>query len=197
MRIRSTRSKLQGRNANGRSSLSEMIRKMVIFAMLGSLMFVSKVLMEFLPNVHLIGTLIVVYTVVYRAQALIPIYLFVLMAGVYSGFNLWWIPYLYIWTVLWLFVMILPKRMPLKLAAPIYILVCCLHGLLYGTLYAPAQALMFGMSAKSMLAWIIAGFPWDILHAVGNFISGLLIMPLALTLDRLEAKFSGKRMLVK
>ena len=170
---------------------------MVIYAMLAALMFVSKVLMEFLPNIHLVGTLIVIYTIVYRVQALIPIYVFVIMMGVYGGFNLWWIPYLYIWTILWLFVMILPRRMPLKIAAPIYMAVCCLHGLLYGTLYAPVQALMFGMNAKAMIAWIIAGFPWDILHAIGNFISGFLIVPLALTLDRLESKFSGKRMIVK
>lgn len=196
MRTQRTPSRLLRRNANGRSSFSENLRKMVIFSMLASLMFISKLMMEFLPNMHLIGALIVVYTLVYRAQALIPIYVFVFMMGVYGGFNLWWIPYLYIWTVLWAIVMMLPKKMPRKLAAPIYILVCSLHGLMYGTLYAPAQALMFGMDFKMMLAWIVAGFPWDILHAFGNLISGLLIMPLALTLDKLESKFSGKRSLV-
>ena len=196
MKTQRTHSRLLKRNASGRSDFSEFIRKTVVFAMLASLMFVSKVIMEFLPNVHLLGTLTVVYTLVYRAQALIPIYVFVFMTGVYAGFNLWWIPYLYIWTVLWALVMLLPKKMPLKIATPIYILVCGLHGLMYGTLYAPAQALMFGMDFKMMLAWIVAGLPWDVLHAVGNLVAGLLIMPLAMTLDKLESKFSGKRRLV-
>ena len=47
--------------------------ELVIFAMLGTLMFCSKLLMELLPNVHLLGMLTIAYTVVYRAKALIPI----------------------------------------------------------------------------------------------------------------------------
>ena len=52
------------------------------------------------------------------------------------------------------------------------------------------------MDFKMMFAWIVAGLPWDVLHAVGNLVAGLLIMPLAMTLDKLESKFSGKRRLV-
>ena len=33
------------------------VRDMAVFAMLGTLMFCSKILMEFLPNVHLLGAL--------------------------------------------------------------------------------------------------------------------------------------------
>ena len=42
------------------------LRHMVIFAMLGTVMFVSKVIMELLPNIHLLGMLTMVYTLVYR-----------------------------------------------------------------------------------------------------------------------------------
>ena len=76
------------------------IREVVIFAMLGTVMFVSKLLMEGLPNMHLIGVLTVVYTLVYRWKALCPLYVFVFLTGLYGGFNLWWLPYLYIWAVL-------------------------------------------------------------------------------------------------
>ena len=37
--------------------------------MLGAVLYASKVAMEFLPNVHLIGVLIVAITVVYRKKA--------------------------------------------------------------------------------------------------------------------------------
>ena len=76
-------------------------RDMVIFAMLGTLMFCSKIAMEALPNVHLLGMLTMVYTIVYRYRALIPVYIYVLLNGAFAGFNLWWVPYLYIWTILW------------------------------------------------------------------------------------------------
>ncbi len=153
--------------------------------MLGSVMFCSKIIMEFLPNVHLLGMLTMVYTLVFRTRALIPIYVYVLLNGLYAGFNMWWIPYLYIWTILWGVTMLLPKNMPHKVRTVVYPIVCALHGLAFGTLYAPAQALMFGMNFEQMVAWIIAGLPWDAIHMAGNFVAGLLIMPLYKVLSRL------------
>ena len=153
--------------------------------MLGTIMFCSKIIMEILPNIHLLGMLTVTFTVVFRKKALIPIYIYVLLNGVYAGFNTWWIPYLYIWTILWGVTMLLPKEMPRKAQYVVYPAVCCLHGLAFGILYAPAQALLFGMNVKTMVAWIIAGLPWDVLHGVGNLFAGLLIVPLAELLTKL------------
>ena len=153
--------------------------------MLGTIMFCSKIIMEVLPNIHLLGMLTVTYTVVFRKKALIPIYIYVLRNGVYAGFNTWWIPYLYIWTILWGVTMLLPKEMPRKAQYVVYPAVCCLHGLAFGILYAPVQALLFGMNVKTMVAWIIAGLPWDVLHGVGNLFAGLLIVPLAQLLTKL------------
>lgn len=149
-------------------------------------MFISKLLMEGLPNVHLLGMLTISYTLVYRKKALIPIYVYVLLNGLYAGFNMWWVPYLYIWTVLWAITMLLPKKMPKKVSAVVYPLLCALHGLAFGTLYAPAQALMFGLSFENTIRWIVAGLPWDAVHAVGNLATGLLILPTVAVLKRLE-----------
>ncbi|MBQ8408677.1 MAG: hypothetical protein IJY39_07410 [Clostridia bacterium] len=156
--------------------------------MLGALMFCSKVVMEFLPNVHLLGMLTITYTLVFRTKALIPIYINVLLVGLYGGFNLWWVPYLYIWTILWGITMLLPKNMPKKIACVVYPVVCSLHGFAYGTLYAPAQALMFGLDFDGMVAWIIAGFPFDVIHGIGNLVAGLLIVPMTALLQRLVKK---------
>lgn len=168
------------------------VREMAIFSMLAALMFCSKVIMDALPNIHLLGMFIMVYTLVYRAKALIPIYLFIFMTGLYGGFGLWWLPYLYIWAILWGVTMLLPRRMPRALAAAVYPIVCCLHGLLYGVLYAPAQALIFGLNFKATLAWIAAGFPFDLLHGLGNLVAGLLILPLSELLKKL-AKVQKQR----
>lgn len=146
--------------------------------MLGALMFASKLLMEMLPNIHLVGVFTMAITLVYRAKALYPLYLFVLLTGVYGGFNLWWIPYLYIWTILWGVTMLLPKNMPKRIAPVVYAVVCGLHGFLYGTLYAPAQALMFGYDFKTTLAWIVGGLPFDLIHGVSNIVCAMLILPI-------------------
>lgn len=154
------------------------VKETVIFAMLGALMYMSKWLMEFLPNIHLVGVIIVAITVVYRKKALYPIYIFVFVAGLLGGFSAWWVPYLYIWTVLWGFTMLLPKNMPKKIAPIVYMVVCSLHGFLYGILYAPAQALLFNLDFKGTIAWVVAGFPFDITHGISNLLCGVLIVPL-------------------
>ncbi len=162
--------------------------------MLGSLMFSSKVIMEVLPNIHLLGMLTMTYTVAFRAKALIPIYVFVMLSGFYallvSGpFGwMWWLPYLYIWAILWGVTMLLPKRMPKKIKYVIYPLICGLHGLAFGTLYAPAQALIYGFNTEQTIAWIIAGLPWDLLHGASNLCVGFLILPLSELLQRLMRK---------
>lgn len=153
-------------------------KEIAIFGMFGALMYASKIIMEFLPNVHLIGVFTVALTVVYRKKALYPIYIFVLLTGLFGGFSTWWIPYLYLWTVLWGATMLLPQTMPPKIQPIAYMLVCSAHGFLYGTLYAPAQAILFGLNFKGMIAWIIAGLPFDFVHGISNFICGLLIMPI-------------------
>ena len=152
------------------------LKESVIFGMLGAVMYASKLIMEVLPNIHLIGVFIVAITVIYRKKALYPIYIFVFLTGLLNGFNMWWIPYLYIWTVLWGATMLLPKKLPTKAAPIIYAVVCSLHGFLYGVIYAPAQALMFGLDFKGMLTWIATGLPYDLIHGVSNFICGLILI---------------------
>ena len=149
-------------------------------------MFASKMLMEFLPNIHLLGVFTIATTVVYRQKALYPIYIYVLLNGLIAGFNVWWVPYLYIWTILWGATMLLPKSLPQKAKPFIYMGLCGLHGFLYGILYAPTQALFFGLSFDATVAWIVAGFPFDAIHGISNIICGVLICPIIAVLKKAE-----------
>ena len=159
--------------------------EMCVYAMLATLMLLSKLLLEALPNVHLLGTLTMVYALALRWRGLIPLYLYVFLNGLIAGFNLWWVPYLYIWTLLFLLTMALPKRMGRRAAFIVHPVVCSLHGFAYGTLYAPAQALMFGFDFEQTVAWIVAGIPFDLIHGVSNFAVGFLVLPLSQALKRL------------
>lgn len=175
---------------NSRQNNKLKVREIAVFGMLGALMYASKIAMELLPNIHLLGTFIVSITVVYRRKALYPIYIFVLLTGLLNGFSTWWIPYLYIWTVLWGVTMLLPKNMPKKLTPVVYMTVSALHGLSYGVLYAPVQALVHGLDFKATLTWIATGLPFDITHAVSNLICGILICPFIAILSRAEKSAS-------
>ena len=145
--------------------------EIALFGVLGAVMFVSKMLMEVLPNIHLLGTLIVAYTVVFRAKALIPIYAYVLLDGLIHGFAAWWIAYLYIWAVLWGAVMLLPRRMKPPVAAAVYCAVSAAHGFLFGLLYAPVQLVVFyNMNLEPMKLWLVQNIPFDLIHGASNFL---------------------------
>ena len=160
-------------------------REIVLFGLLGALMYAAKIALEFLPNIHLVGVFIVALTVVYRKKALYPLYTFVLITGLMNGFALWWLPYLYIWIPLFGAALLIPSNLPNRFRPPVYMLINAAHGFLYGTLYAPAQALLFGMDFDGTIAWILAGLPWDMIHGIGNLFCGILIAPLILLLRQL------------
>lgn len=161
-------------------------KEIAVFGMFGALMYASKLIMEVAPNIHLLGVFTIVLTVVYRKKALYPIYVFVLLTGLFSGFSMWWIPYIYLWAVLWGVTMLLPRNMPKKIAPIVYMAICSAHGFLYGTLYAPVQALMFGLDFQGMIAWIVAGLSFDCVHGISNFVCGMLIVPIINIIRRVE-----------
>ena len=169
------------------------VYELALFGLLGGLMYVSKLFMEALPNIHLLGMFIVAETVVFRKKALYPIYVYVLLDGLFGGFGLWWVPYLYIWTVLWGVVMLLPRNMSKKTRVIVYALVSGLHGLTFGILYAPFQMLAFSMNLKTVIAWVAAGFPFDLIHGISNFLCGFLICPLIHLLQMARNGFAPAR----
>ena len=161
---------------------------MTVFAMLGAIMYLSKILMEWAPNIHLLAMFTMVFTIVYRVKALIPIYVYVFLNGYFAGFAMWWPPYLYVWTVLWGVTMLLPKKLPAKFAF-VYPIICGLHGLAFGVLYAPYNALVCGLNFEQTLAWIAAGFfPFDCIHAIGDFAAGFLVFPLVKLLRMIDKR---------
>ena len=151
-------------------------------------MFASDIAMDAFPNIHFVGILSVLYTVVYRVKALVPIYLYVMITGVFSGFATWWVPYIYVWTVLWGMAMLIPRKIHPTAAKIVYPAVCALHGFAFGIIYAPGQALLFGYNLEQTVAWIMSGTVFDITHGISNLAAGMLVYPLSLTLIKLEKK---------
>ena len=153
------------------------VREISVFGMLGAVMFASKLVLDAFPNMHLLGMFTIAFTLVYRKKALYPIYTYILLLGMFSGFANWWIPHLYLWTVLWGATVLLPRDLSPKAAPVVYMLLNAAHGFLYGVLCAPTQALLFGLDFHGMLAWIVSGLPFDFIHGVSNFAFGALVVP--------------------
>ena len=149
-------------------------------------MYTSKLLLEFLPNVHLLGALTITYTLCYRKKALYPIYIYVFILALFNGFSLWVLPHLYLWTILWGCTMLIPTNLSQAKTQIICTILCGLHGFLYGILYASAQAILFGLSFNGMIAWIMAGLPWDMVHGISNLCVSIVITPLTKILKQLH-----------
>ena len=134
----------------------------------------------------------VTLTAVYRRRALYPIYVYVFLIGLIEGIGLWWLPYLYVWTVLWGMTMLLPRRMPKWLAPIAYSLVCALHGFAFGFLWIPAQMLLMSFSWEQALVWWKFGFlTADIPHGIGNLAGSVLIVPLITLIRKLDKRASN------
>jgi len=82
--------------------------------------------------------------------------------------------------------MLVPQKLSKRTKSVLYVLICSAHGFLYGTLYAPVQALLMSLSFEQMVTWIVAGLPFDCIHGISNLVCGFLIIPIVSILQLLE-----------
>ncbi len=144
---------------------------------------------ETVANVHQLALFIGALTAVYRVRALIPIYLYIMLEGLLGGFGTWWIPYLYLWLILWGMFMLIPRGLPMPVFAAVSVIISGLHGLGFGLMYAPYQCLVFFKGDFSQFwAWVAYGLPTDIAHMIGNICAALLIVPLTVLICKLDGK---------
>ena len=85
------------------------VRKITRIALLSAILYIAKVVLEFLPNVELISFLTIIYTLVFGAETLLIVTVFNLFELIQWGFGVWWISYLYVWPLLVLVTMFMKK----------------------------------------------------------------------------------------
>lgn len=157
--------------------------QIALFGVLGALTFGAKVAMSGLPNIEPVSLMVMLMAVVFGWKALYPVYLYVLMEVLLYGINLWNLNYLYVWAVLAVAAILMRRlRNPLWWA-----LLSGLFGLAFGLLCAPVYIGIGGV--KFAVRWWLAGIPFDVTHAIGNFVIALvLFVPLRNLLERLYAR---------
>jgi energy-coupling factor transport system substrate-specific component len=158
------------------------VRELVALALMTALLFVAQAALSFLPNIELVSLLIIVYTLCFRQKVLYVIYAFAVLEGLLYGFSMWWVTYLYVWTVLaalaWAF-----RRMQSPLG---WAILSGAFGLGFGALCEIPFLMTIGWRA-ALAAWV-SGIPFDLLHCGGNFLAALaLFVPLRRLMDRLAA----------
>ncbi len=155
--------------------------RLVIMAALSAILLIGQLGMAFLPNIEVVSTLIILYTLSYKKLVFPILYTFVLLEGVVFGFGIWWVSYLYIWSILALIVLALRKMD----SALLWAVVSGAFGLSFGVLCAIPYLISGGLYAA--FSYWSAGIPYDILHCAGNFVLTLaLYRPLSHLLKRLR-----------
>ena len=167
---------------------------LLLMTLYGVIMYILDIGFELLPNVHGVAMLICTITLIYRFKALLSIGVYVVLTALTSASAvLWWVPYIYIFPLLWLCVMLIPRKASLKVKNVLCTVFAGLNGLLFGTLYAPYQAILMNYDLQKTLTWIAIGLPWDLVHMLSNIIMCSLIYPLYTTIVKLEATRISKR----
>lgn len=157
--------------------------EIILLTFLGVLMYVSQVILAWLPNIEIVTVLIIVTTCLFGVKALCSVYIFAICEIATYGLGLWSINYLYVWTVLVLIV-ILIKKVESK---EIFALTAGIYGLCFGTLCSIPY---FFMGVTAGIANIISGFWFDILHCVGNLITVyFLYEPFKKALDWAKSRY--------
>ena len=154
------------------------IQRMTRIALLSAILYVSKVVLEFLPNIELVSLL------VFGWEVMLIVTVFNLFELIQWGFGTWWFSYLYVWPLLCVITMLLKKL--IKEEFLIWAIVSGSFGLIFGSLFALFYVFV---DPKYALAYWISGLPWDVVHCVGNFVLMLILgKPLYKLLKMLNQK---------
>ena len=144
-------------------------RDLATMALLTAILFIGQVGMSFLPNIEIVSLLVIVYTQMYEKKVFFIIYLFALLEGLIYGFGIWWVGYLYVWSILAIVVMLLKKQKSFV----VWSIVSAAFGLCFGFLFAIPYFFAGGIGAG--MAYWIAGIPFDIIHCIGNAAVALVL----------------------
>lgn len=139
-------------------------QKLIRIAFLGAILYISKVIMDFVPNTELISLLVIVYALVFGREVFSAILVFNLLELVQWGFGIWWVSYLYVWPLLAFIVMAL--RGLIRDRFVIWGAVAGLFGLAFGSLFAIAW---IPVDPSYAFTYWIGGLPWDAIHCATNF----------------------------
>lgn len=156
----------------------------VILAFLTAILFISQIALSFLPNIEIVTLLIILYTQFFKKKVFLIIYLFALLEGLLYGFGIWWIMYLYVWSILALIVLFLGK---IRINIP-WAIISGFYGLFFGSLCAIPYFVIGGWAAG--FGYWISGIPFDIIHCIGNFtVTLVLYKPLYYIFQRLNLNY--------
>ena len=167
-------------NSLTRSDKAITVRDLCFLSHAAALMFAIKLALSSLPNINLNALIIILVTVFFGWKAMYTVCVYILLEGFFFGFGIWWVSYLIVWPLLAALSMVLRKH-----SSPV--LWAILAGL-FGLAFGPLMYIIFFTITggwEGFLPMWIAGIPYDLIHAISNFLSVLILFrPLSNVITR-------------
>ena len=137
-------------------------RELVNLAFLTAILLVGQIVLAPIPNIEIVSLLVIIYTQIFGKKVFFIIYAFAILEGLIYGFGVWWLMYLYVWSLLSIFVMQFKKQE----SGILWTIVSGGFGFIFGFLCSVPYFFIGGFPMA--MAYWIAGIPFDLLHGVGN-----------------------------
>ena len=152
------------------SAGNQKLRELITLALLAALMFATQVALAALPNIHLVAVIVILAAMLFGWKALYSVYVFVLLEGLLYGFSMWFVNYLYVWTVLTAIAVVFRSNQ----SKWFWAVVAGIFGLLFGALCSIPYFFIGGWA--SAFSYWIAGIPFDLLHCVSNAVLTFVLL---------------------
>jgi len=152
------------------------LRETALIGLLAAVCVVSRVTLQFLPNIKPVTAIIIISVFVFSMVFGIKLAVVtVLVSNMILGMGIWTVFQILAWTVIAVIAGLLakvvknPRLLPMSFFA-------ALMGYVYGFFVSLDKLLYLGV--KGFWVYYISGLPFDTLHAVGNFAFYLVFAPI-------------------
>ena len=158
---------------------SRKTREIVILGILAAIVFIGQIALYFLPNVEVVTLLIILYTLVLGKKVFYIIYVFVILEGFVYGFGMWWLNYMYVWSIQAAVTLVFRKQDSVLF----WSIMSGFYGITFGALCAIPYFFIGGPSAA--FAYWVSGVVYDLPHCISNLMICLVLYkPLRYILER-------------
>ncbi|KMQ32193.1 ECF transporter S component [Bacillus cereus] len=153
------------------------IKSIVLVAMFASLTVTGRIVFSFIPNVQPMTVIIIIIVLVMGVKYGILIsVLSMVLSNLILGMGIWTIPQIIGYVVITLVTGIIIRPIFVRIPHIAMSIYAAFTGLLYGFILALWQAPFYGL--KYFWLYWLAGIPFDIYHAIGNFIFYTALAPI-------------------
>lgn len=153
------------------SSDSVRTKNLILLALFSSIVYVSQIVLAFIPNVNVVTLMFIVYSYnIGIKKTLIILVVFINLMGITYGFGYWIIGYYWIYGVLIILTRLL--KVFIKDNLILWSLFGLLFGFLFGFLFAINDHYFIGVN---LMAYYIRGIPFDVIHGFSNMIAILFL----------------------